>query len=246
MKKMRFAYFALGALFAVSAVVSSLLSNTHAGVLATYALAAVFISLGIFCGKIACRIPTWVPRAFFAAVGVAAAAIAALYVYGSIDNVSYKEDVVIVLGCGLRGDVPARQLRSRLDAAAEYYTRNPDVLIVVSGGQGENEDISESAAMKKYLLALGIPDSAIVEEALSTSTEENFRFSAAIVGKRFDDPDVAFITNDYHILRASLHAGAAGLGHVSHMHSGTPLYLLIPNGIRECLGITRQFIFGWI
>ncbi len=246
MKKKRFTYFALGTLFAVSAVVSSLLSNTHAGVLATYALAAVFILLGIFCEKIAHRIPRWIPHAFYAAVGVAAAAIAALYVYGGIDTVSYKEDVVIVLGCGLRGDIPARQLKSRLDAAAEYYDRNPSVLIVVSGGQGENEEIPESAAMKKYLLALGIPDNAIVEEALSTSTEENFRFSAAILGERFNDPDVAFITNDYHILRASLHAGAAGLGHVSHMHSGTPPYLLIPNGIRECLGIMRQFVFGWI
>ncbi len=45
----------------------------------------------------------------------------------------------------------------RLEAAIAYYERNPKVLLVVSGGQGPQEDISEALAMERYLIERGIP-----------------------------------------------------------------------------------------
>ena len=53
-------------------------------------------------------------------------------------------DAVIVLGCGVRGERVSLTLARRLDAALAYLEENPKAYVVVSGGQGAGEDISEA------------------------------------------------------------------------------------------------------
>ncbi len=62
-----------------------------------------------------------------------------------------KLNNVIVLGAGLDGYNVGKTLKSRLDKAIEYYKLNEDANIIVSGGQGEDELISEAEAMYRYL-----------------------------------------------------------------------------------------------
>lgn len=62
-----------------------------------------------------------------------------------------SEDNVIVLGCGVRGEKPTRMLRQRIEAARVYLMENPDSIAVVTGGQGNGEDISEAECMRRYL-----------------------------------------------------------------------------------------------
>ena len=71
-------------------------------------------------------------------------------------NNSYckQTDFVIVLGAKLNGAVPSTSLKYRLDATLEYYQQFPETTIIVSGGQGNGENISEAKAMKQYLLKL--------------------------------------------------------------------------------------------
>ena len=64
-----------------------------------------------------------------------------------------KADVLIVLGAGIRGDLPSVVLRNRLDRALDCYEQNPDLLIIVSGGMGEGESSTEASVMKKWLVA---------------------------------------------------------------------------------------------
>lgn len=70
-------------------------------------------------------------------------------IYGKVDNVIYKEDAVIVLGCGIRGKNVSAILSYRLDKAVEYYRKNQNAVIVVSGGQGPQEEITEAEAMER-------------------------------------------------------------------------------------------------
>ena len=104
-----------------------------------------------------------------------------VYSFGFTDTVTYKEDAVIVLGAGLRGENLSLILRNRLDAAVEYYNENPEAVIVVSGGQGPDEDIPEAEAMERYLYEQGVPLNKIIKEDKSTSTEENFKFSKELL-----------------------------------------------------------------
>ena len=46
-----------------------------------------------------------------------------------------KSDYLMILGAGLRGEVPSTALYQRLYASLEYIEINPNVKIVVSGGQ---------------------------------------------------------------------------------------------------------------
>lgn len=65
-------------------------------------------------------------------------------------------DAIIVLGAGVNGSTPSLSMCNRLDAALAYLGANPDALAVVSGGQGEGEDITEAKAMADYLTANGV------------------------------------------------------------------------------------------
>lgn len=170
--------------------------------------------------------------------------ITALLVFGLTDTVDYHEDAVIVLGAAVRGEVPSGALQDRLDAALRYFEKNPTATIVVSGGQGPQEDITEALAMERYLIAHGVPQAQILKEERSTSTEENFKFSKAMLDAHFaEDYTVCFVTNEYHIFRAGRIAQQAGLDSLTHVHSNTRWYGILPGVLRECLAVMKYWFF---
>ena len=112
---------------------------------------------------------------------------------------------MIVLGARLYGDVPSPALHERLKVAEKYLQDDTDLKVIVSGGQGPDEYISEAEAMEKYLINKGIDKNRIVIEDKSTSTFENIRNSLNII-KEVDDlenPRVLLVTNKFHVLGPS-------------------------------------------
>jgi uncharacterized SAM-binding protein YcdF (DUF218 family) len=155
-------------------------------------------------------------------------------VTGLNDNVDFKEDAVIILGAGVRGETVSLVLAERLDAGVEYHRLNPQARIVVSGGQGPQENITEALAMQRYLLARGVPSELILLEEKATSTRENFRYAAALLDDTLGNRAyrVAYITNYFHAYRAGLTARAEGLD-ATHYSAGMPLSSILPNYLRE-------------
>lgn len=114
-------------------------------------------------------------------------------------------DYLIVLGAQVRGRKITNSLMRRLDAAYAYLCRNPQTKVIVSGGKGKGEDISEAEAMAENLLKRGINVERILREEMSTSTEENLRFSAEMIQRESGiDPEdvVVLVTNNFHVYRA--------------------------------------------
>lgn len=155
-------------------------------------------------------------------------------------------DVVMVLGAALKGKEPSDTLARRLDTAMEYARENPDAIILVSGGQGAQEEIPESHAMREYLIGHGIDESRIVIEDQSTSTRENFTNSKKILDEMFGENNytTVFVTNDYHILRAGITARAAGMSNVHGMAWRTLIYTAPPSYMRESLALLSTYVFG--
>ena len=123
--------------------------------------------------------------------------------------------------------------------------QNPDAIIIVSGGQGAQEDISEAEAMEIYLIENGVKSDKIIKEDKSTSTTENFAFSKEILDKQFsNDYTVAFVTNEYHISRAALCAENAGIDNTTHLHSDTSTSYLLAGVLRECFAFVYHLILG--
>ena len=244
----RILLFALGGALFLNGAVMSLVSNLNLGVILAVVLGLFLLFWGAFYNKISTLAAHGVLRAvkyaFFALIIFFAALTAFLAVYGEIDNVSYKEDAVIVLGAGLHGKTPSLPLAMRLDAAKRYYEKNPDALIVVSGGQGFQEDIPEAEAMKSYLVSRGVPEENIVEEDKSTSTFENMTFSKKILDEKLGgDYSCVVVTNNFHIYRAVKIARRAGLYNARHCHAGLKWYNLAPCYLRECLAVLRMWVF---
>ena len=62
-----------------------------------------------------------------------------------------RADCLLILGAGLNGTKPSLSLKVRLDKAIDYWKTHSGVPMVVSGGRGPGEAISEAEAMRRYL-----------------------------------------------------------------------------------------------
>ena len=166
-------------------------------------------------------------------------------IYGRTDTVTFNEDAAIVLGSGLRGEEVSLMLQKRLDAAVEYHFKNPSALIIVSGGQGPGDAISEALAMARYLEAHGVPPELILQEGRSHSTYQNMRLSMVIIEENFDElPQVVVITNDFHIYRAVSFTRIVGLEGATSFHGNTPLAALPGALVREVAAIVKMWLIG--
>ena len=159
------------------------------------------------------------------------------------DKADYTEEAVIVLGCGVNGTTPTDSLVRRMDKGIDYYNNNNKALIVLSGGQGSQEDISEAQAMYNYMTEKGIPAKNIIIEDKATSTYENFKYSKEILDKKLgNDYRVVYITNNFHAYRAGRLARLNGLNVRSYSASPAPMSLL-PCYLREVLAVLKLWIF---
>lgn len=235
---------AVGACVLINAIAIAITSNFNMGTVVTFALGAFLLSWGVFYEWVEERLPRWLRYAVAVVLAAVTVLISAVVIYGKNDSVSYKEDAVIVLGGGIHGETPSLTLQKRLDAAVEYYEKNPNAIIVVSGGQGPQEDITEALAMERYLIGKGIPADKIIKEERSTSTRENFEYSKEILDGYFDgEYSVAFVTSDFHIFRAARYAKMAGYEEVGHCHSDIKWHQILPSCLRECLAIVKLLVF---
>ena len=168
-----------------------------------------------------------------------------LAIYGVSDNVNYKEDALIVMGAGIRGDKITYPLLTRLNKAVEYHNKNKNAVIVVSGGQGPQETVTEAYAMKQYLLECGIPENKIIMEEKATSSDENIRFSKKILDDFMKkDYSIIVVTNNFHIYRTVQTAKANGFSSVGHISSGIQFYNILPCFLRESLAVLYMWFFG--
>lgn len=154
---------------------------------------------------------------------------------------------VIVLGAGVNGETPSLTLRTRIDAAAAYLEEHPDVPVVLSGGQGPGETITEAECMRRALVRRGVDESRLYPEERSTSTQENLRYSRAILEELGVDPAqrVAIVTSDFHLCRARLMWGGDTAAVPAHLPSALYFQCLTVNYfIREAFGLAAYFVYG--
>ena len=67
-----------------------------------------------------------------------------------------RVDYLIVLGAQVRGRKITNSLLRRLNTALSYLRVHTDTMVIVSGGQGPGEEITEAQAMAEYLYECGI------------------------------------------------------------------------------------------
>lgn len=151
---------------------------------------------------------------------------------------------VIVLGAGVNGTVPSLSLLTRLEAALQYVQDKPDIPIIVSGSQGQGEDISEARCMADWLIARGVEPERIWLEEQADNTRENIWYSMDLLSAQGMDPtaDIAVVTSDYHLCRASMYMPGNMVPVAAHMPARYwPLTLNYY--VREAFGVAAELVF---
>lgn len=131
-------------------------------------------------------------------------------------------NTIIVLGAGLHGDQPSLTLRSRLEVALDYLSAHPDTVAVLTGGQGPHETTTEASAMARWLINRGVSPERLYLEEQASDTRENLRFSKEIIEAEKLPGPVAVLSNSFHLYRAEILAGQAGLGEVQTLPAPVP------------------------
>ena len=150
----------------------------------------------------------------------------------------------MILGAGLKGDRMSLSLQQRMIKSLEYINNNPNTKIIVSGGQGADELLSEAEAMKNFLTSHGVKENKVIIEDKSTNTFENFQFTRNLLSKidKSENIKLTIITNNFHMYRAKMLARRQGFiayGVAAPLHP-----LLVPNFyLRESFALIKSYIF---
>lgn len=153
-----------------------------------------------------------------------------------------NNEYVIILGCAIGKDgLLLPLLRERVNRAIrfaweqEIATGKP-VRFIPSGGQGDDEIMSEGSAMTMYLVSHSAEDYEVLSERKSRNTYENFLYSREIIEEHSPGAQVTFITTNFHVLRSGMLARKAGLN-AEGLASRAKWYFW-PNGfVREIIAI---------
>lgn len=158
-----------------------------------------------------------------------------------------KVDYFLVLGAGLTDrETPNLILQGRLNAAIKCIKENNEAYIVLSGGQGVDENLPESHAMSKYLQERGIDKKKIIIEDESRNTNQNFKYSKKKIEghskESLDKVSVKIITTDFHAFRSSILAKKNGYVNFDNYSSPTVWYLIPITYTREAFAIVKSVL----
>lgn len=186
-------------MFSAAFGIFGILSLVYFGIIVVYSgietsLAWIWPVIGILCFLLARgdayyhhhrrQVPLWIP------VSIATLCVTAVVIFlilqalifgGMIRSAPDHLDYLIVLGAKVRDDDISSSLKRRLDKVIRYAEEHPDTKLVLSGGQGEDEPVTEAFAMAEYLRYNGIVPEQMLLETNSSSTKENMICSKALI-----------------------------------------------------------------
>lgn len=151
-------------------------------------------------------------------------------------------DYVVVLGAHVKGEAPSRALLKRLEAALDYGKRNPDTKLILSGGQGFGEDITEALCMKRYLTENGISEGRLILEEQSTDTRENLKFSDEMTGCK--EKKTGILSNDFHVYRAVRLAKKLGYVYPEGIAAPSDPFMEPHYVVREIFALVKEQLKG--
>lgn len=138
-------------------------------------------------------------------------------------------DAIVVLGAAQYNGRPSPVLKARLDHALALYQERLAPRLVVTGGIGSGDRVSEATVSRNYLRARGVPDSALVVRPDGRTTEESMRSVGEWMSERRLD-SALLVSDPFHMARLRLEARRA---HLMAYTSPTPSSPIVPGSRRE-------------
>src|SRR5436309_10088442 len=131
-------------------------------------------------------------------------------------------DAIVVLGAAQYNGRPSPVFRARLDHAAALYQRGFAPVVLVTGGVGTRDTLSESEVGRRYLVKLGLSGESAVALPAASSTYSSLAGVARWFAGR-DTKRVLLVSDGFHMLRLKIIAMRLGLVAFSSPTPSSPI-----------------------
>ena len=183
----------------------------------------------------------------FFIVGLACFLILQGLIYSGAHSDEGDVDVLIVMGAGLHEGVPSLILASRLNTAIDYLQTRENIPVIVTGGLGSGQPVTEAHAMSRFLQARGIDRNYIWLEDMSTNSRENLMFAIEIMtekGLDIDNITVGIVSNEFHLYRIRMIAERLDLDVICIAAETPGIHRRAINQVREAFSIAVELLRG--
>jgi uncharacterized SAM-binding protein YcdF (DUF218 family) len=119
-------------------------------------------------------------------------------------------DAIVVLGAAQYNGRPSPVLRARLDHALALYRDGVAPLLLVTGGVGRGDTTSEALVGRRYLVARGVPATAVVAQGEGRTTMASMDAVAEWLRAR-GLRRVVLVSDPFHMFRLRLEARRTAL-----------------------------------
>ncbi|MEW5927404.1 MAG: YdcF family protein [Gemmatimonadota bacterium] len=116
---------------------------------------------------------------------------------------------IVVLGAAQYDGKPSPVLRARLDHAVELYRRGVADTLIMTGGTGPGDTVSEAVVSKRYAARRGIPAGVIFTEEAGMTSLQSMRAVDRIM-ERNGIRSAVLVSDPFHMLRLRLLALRVG------------------------------------
>lgn len=162
------------------------------------------------------------------------AALAWLVSLGAVLAAAHRDeaapaDAIVVMGAAQYDGRPSPVFRARLDHAARLFRRHLAPEVIVTGGVGTGDTVSEAVVGRRYLLATGLPGGAVVAESAGRTSAPSVAAAAGRV-RRGGGSRAIFVSDGFHMLRLAFLARRFG---VRALGSPAPDSPILSNSRRE-------------
>ena len=170
----------------------------------------------------------------------------AVIIKASFGDPKEQVEYMVVLGAKVNANGPSVSLWDRICGAYTYLEEHPDVIAVLSGGQGTDEPITEAECMYRELATLGIDPKRLWIEDEATSTWENLNFSLNLIEEKTGErpTKLGVLSSEYHLFRASLFAKACDVEFVGIPAKTSRLSQAVNHFMREVAGVWHYLLLG--
>lgn len=164
--------------------------------------------------------------------------ISAIAHINGVDTTTQRHGTMVVLGC----KVGSTMADERIEAAVSYLKEHPDTYVIVTGGYGDDEEMSEAEYMRQKMVYAGVDSAHIIMERESKSTYENLRNAMYLINEKNLSEHIIIVSNEFHLYRAGLIASRLHLSH-DYLAAKTAWWLYPTFFTREIMAVIKAWIF---
>lgn len=158
-------------------------------------------------------------------------ALLSVFLFGYRDEARLA-DAIVVLGAAQYDGRPSPVLKARLDHALELYESGYAGRMIMTGGVGVGDTVSEAEVSQRYVVRHGVPAEAVLLERSGLSTDASMRAVSVLMAQNRLSQAI-LVSDPFHMLRLRLLAMRLGIEAYSSPTRISPIDPESPAGWRH-------------